>query len=147
MTIKHVAYRLAHGFVGGAISLAALMGKHEKVMQNKLNPNNDQHHLTVDELEMIADFTSGNIAVAEYFAGKANAVVVQLPNMDEFGDMALLDSFMDIMSELGSLSKEFQSAYADGDINKQEFKRIADNIGKAQGRLLAFQNTVQRVVR
>ena len=51
------------------------------------------------------------------FAEKANAVVVQLPNIPDASDMGLLDGYMAIMRELGDMSAEFQTAYEDGDIN------------------------------
>ena len=147
MTIAHLAYRLAHEFNGGAAALATMMGKGEKVLQSKLNPNTETHHLSIDELEMLADFTDGNIAVAEYFAEKSNAIVMLLPTIPDLSDMGLLDSYMAIMREFGELSSEFQKAYADGEITDKEFKRIAHEVSAVQGKLLAFQSAIKQVVR
>lgn len=146
MTIKYLAYRFAHEFAGGAVALASLMGRGEKVLQNKLNPNSESHHLTIDEFSMLADFTNRNFDAATFFAEKINAVVVCMPDVVE-GDMALLDAYMQIVTEMGKLASEFQKAYADGTIDAQEYKRICKAIDAQSGKLQAFKASVKRVVR
>lgn len=146
MTIKHLAYRIGHDFLGSVAGLASLMGKSEQVLQNKLNPNSTTHFLTIAELETMADFASANLQVARYFATKARAVVVQMPDVPE-SDMALLDAFMIITHELGEASSKFQQAYADGDINQKEFKDICTEIDDVVRSLLQFKACVGRVVR
>jgi hypothetical protein len=145
--ITHLAYRIAHEYRGGVVALSSMMGKNDRVMASKLNPNIDTHHLNIEELSMLADFTNTNIEVAQYFAQKQNAVVVELPNIPADSDMSLLDNYMDIMKELGQLSTEFQSDFADGNINTKEFERIARHVSQVQARLSAFQYSVKRIVR
>lgn len=150
MTIRHVVYNLAHDYPGKGIQLGKDMGRKDsqlKVFQNKLNPNSTTHFLSIDELEVVADFANGNIAVAEYFAEKVNAVVFKLPDIPDMSDMALLDGFMQSMAALGQLSAEFQADYADGDIDKTEFKRIEQKVDQVIARLLEFKSSVKRVVR
>lgn len=147
MTIQHLAYRLAHGFNGGVVALAVMMGKGDKVLASKLNPNIDTHHLNITELDMLADFTGGNLALAEYFAQKAHAVVVVLPSVSDESDMGLLDGYMAIMTEMGELAGRFQSAYSDGDITQKEFEQIEKEVSDVQSKLLAFQAQIKRVVR
>lgn len=146
MTISHLAYRIAHEFKGGVVGLAALMGRGDKVLASKLNPNTQTHHLTIEELEMMIDFTDTNYQLAQYFADKCNAVVFKLPDVLDHGDMNLLDSYMQIMKEMGDLAAEFQKAYADGSIDRKEFTRIANEVTGVQARLLAFQSTVESKV-
>lgn len=147
MKITHLAYRIAHGYRGGVVALSSMMGKNDRVMASKLNPNIDTHHLTIEELSMLADFTNTNVEVAQYFAQKQNAVVVELPAIPADGDMSLLDNYMDIMKELGELSTEFQQDFADGNINDKEFERIADQVAQVQAKLSAFQLSVKRIVK
>lgn len=147
MTIAHVAYRLAHKFNGGVVALSAMMGKGEKVLASQLNPNTDTHHLSIESLEMLADFTNGNLEIATYFAEKANAVVIPLPNIPDLSDMGLLDGYMAIMREFGELSARFQEAYADGDISHKEFESIAHEVNAVQAKLQLFLTSVNRVVR
>lgn len=147
MTIRHLAYRIAHDYPGTVIGLAAHMGKGAQVLTNKLNPNSETHHLTITELETLADFTNANIAIAEYFAHKANAVVVPLPLVPDESDMGLLDGYMAIMKEMGDLASRFQTAYADGDITTKEFEQIEAEVVDVQSKLLSFQAQIKRVVR
>lgn len=146
MTIAHLAYRIAHEFKGGVVGLASLMGRGDKVLASKLNPNTPTHHLNIDELEMMGDFTDTNLQIAQYFADKCNAIVFKLPNVSDQSDMCLLDSYMQIMKEMGDLAAEFQKAYADGSIDRKEFTRIANEVTGVQARLLAFQSTVESKV-
>jgi|GEM_PF-4037313 len=143
LTIRHLAHQLAQHRIG---DLALFMGKDPQGLRNKLNFNSENAHLYVQEFEQIVDFTDTNFSVAEYFAAKCNAVVVKLPTINDGGDMCLLDSYMQIMKEMGDLATEFQKAYADGDIDRKEFKRIANEVSGVQGKLLAFQNTVESKV-
>lgn len=147
MNITHLAYRLAHQYKGGVVGLANMMGKNDRVLASKLNPNVDTHHLNIDELSMMADFTNTNYELADYFATKANAVVVKLPEFPTDTDAGLLDGYMSIMRELGDLSHEFQQDYADGRIDAREFERIAHNISLVHSKLIAFHSSVKQVVR
>lgn len=147
MKITHLAYRIAHEYRGGVVALSSMMAKNDRVMASKLNPNIDTHHLTIEEFSMLADFTNTNVEVAQYFAEKQNAVVVELPAIPAGGDMGLLDNYMDIMKELGELSTEFQKDFADGNINNKEFDCIAHQVSQVQARLSAFQYSVKRIVR
>lgn len=146
MTIKHLAYRIAHEFVGSVAGLASLMGKGDVVLRNKLNPNSESHHLNIEEFEMMVDFANKNFDVAEYFAAKAHSVVVQMPELPE-SDMALLDVFMGAMKELGEVSAAFQKSYADGDITSREFSEISNEVDDVIAKLLEFKSAVKRVVR
>lgn len=146
MTIKHLAYRIAHDFPGSVAGLASLMGRGDVVLRNKLNPNSETHFLTVQEFETIVDFAEQNHLVAEYFATKAGGVFMKLPDVPE-SDMALLDVFMSAMKELGEVSSAFQKSYADGDITSREFADISDEIDDVLAKLLEFKAAVKRVVR
>lgn len=142
-----MAYRLAHEFTGGAVALASLMGKGEKVLQNKLNPNSETHYLNISELEMLADFANGNTALAEYFAQKDNAAVVPLPACEITGDMSLLDAFMEASSQDGMFAYEFKQAWADGRVTVQEFERLEKIQFESIGKRLALLAEIRRVVR
>lgn len=115
-----------------------------QVMRNKLNPNSTSHFLTVQEFEMLVTLLGGELAIARYFAQQKNAVVVELPEVNE-SDMALLDLFMASMIELGNLSKSFQESYADGVINQQELIAIKKVTSTVIAKLLEFQAAVERV--
>lgn len=117
-----------------------------QLLTNKVNANSESHTLNVQEAEACIDRINANYEVAEYFAHKAGAVVVRLPDVIE-SDMALLDEFMAIPVELGDVCNKFQRAYADGNINKQEFKVISKEVDDEIAALLSFKASVGRVVR
>lgn len=145
MTIEHIAYRIAHEFKGGVVALASMMGKGEKVLQSKLNPNIDSHFLNIGELEMLADFTDRNEDVARYFAEKANAVLIKLPAAPIDGDMEMLDLVMSSIKELGEVFSVFQIAWADGRITDREYSQVSNEIDDVIARLLEFKAAVKRV--
>lgn len=146
MTIKHLAYRIGHEFVGDVAGLASLMSKGEVVLRNKLNVNSTTHFLTVQEFETMTDFAERNQDVAEYFSEKAGGVFVKLPTVVE-GDMALLDLFMGAAKELGDVSASFQKSYADGKYTIKEFDDLSSEIDEMIASALAFKAGVKRVVR
>ena len=141
----HLAsYRLAHEFTGGVISLSVLMGKGQQVLASKLNPNVSTHHLTIAELEMLGDFTNRNIDLAEFFATKASAIVLPLPEIVD-GDMGLLDDWLNITQEFGKAGAAFQKAYADGDVTARERDAINRQCDQMIGAVMQFKASVKRV--
>ncbi len=145
MSIKHLAYRIAHDHPGSVAGLAPLMNKGVHVLSNKLNPNSTTHFLSVAELEMLADFTNANLQIAEYFASKAHAVVIQLPHVDE-SDMGILDLFLSAVKEFGDISGSFQKAFADGRIDSREFKLISREFDQSLARILELKSGIERIV-
>lgn len=147
MTIKHLAYRIAHKSALQIGGLADAMGMLKQTLTNCLNTTTETHNLNIQKFEMLVDFADGNLDAAEYFAAKANAVVIQLPEIPDLGDMGLLDSYMSIIKEFGDLAGEFQSAYSDGEITNKEFDKIDIEVTAVQAKLLAFKARIKKVVR
>ena len=147
MTIKHLAYRLAHESARGISSLAQDMGKGAQVLSNKLNPNSETHHLTIAELEMLADFTNNNLAIAEYFAAKIGAVVIALPSDVPASDMSLLDAFMQSVIDGGEFAQSFNAAYADGRVTHEEFCALKAKTYHMIAAQLAFLAKIEQGVK
>lgn len=147
MKISHLIYRIAHAYAGGVVALASDMGRGEKVLSSKLNPNTETHHLNIEELDMLADFASANLVVAEYFADKANAVVVELPTDELTSDMSLLDGFMQSTASNGEFAASFIDAFGDGSVTTKEFEALRVKLYKNISTQLSFLNKIERVVR
>ncbi|MEZ0231883.1 MAG: phage regulatory CII family protein [Methylophilaceae bacterium] len=146
MSFPHLLYRIAHGFDGKVPGLAALMKKNETVLMHKLNPHKDSHGINAPEIEMMLDFTpAGNLQAAEFFAAKCNSMVLPLLD-DKCSDMALLDSYVKVISELGEFSAEFQKAIADGRITKAEFKRLKKESSDVQMRMASLIDRISHMV-
>jgi hypothetical protein len=152
VTLRRLLHRLIYASPPGVTGVLEYFnaGRKNKMslqtLVNKVNFNSETHNTNVDEFEQAIDLINCNYEVAEYFAAKCNSIVFKLPSV-QVGDMALLEGFMEIMTEIGEISTEFQKAISDGRISQNEMDRIAKEIGDAMSKLLAWQARVSLVVR
>jgi len=151
VTLRHLVHRLIYASPAGIAGVWEYLTSDKKnrmplqTMTNKVNFNSTSHNLNITEFEGAIDLIDCNYEVAEYFAAKCNSIVFKLPDVQP-GDMALLEGFMEIMTEIGEISTEFQKAISDGRISQNEMDRIAKEIGDAMSKLLAWQARVSLVV-
>jgi len=144
MNIQDAAYNTAHDFPGGVPALAVRMGISPNVLQNKVNPSQEHHKLTLNEAVKMQAIT-GDLRMLHAMADALGCVCIQLPVHDQAGDMELLDSFMGVVSELGDLSAEFQQSWADGQITLKEFARIRNEAYDVQARLAELLARIERL--
>jgi hypothetical protein len=88
------AYSTVHDYPGGSESLGPRVGISPAVLRNKVNPNNDTHHLTFAEARRIADMT---------------------------GDFEQIAGFM---VACGSFGQEIHASLADGKVTKDEIAKV-----------------------
>lgn len=145
--VLDAAFHTAHDFPGGVPALAQRMGDvSPNVLNKKITPKIETHHLRLDESVKMQSI-SGDFRILQAMAFSLNHVAIALPDIPELGDMGLLDGYMNIMRKFGELSARFQAAYADGDIDQDEFDAIAHEVNAVQGELLAWQASIKNVVR
>lgn len=136
--VLDAAFHTAHDFPGGVHALAQRMGGvSPNVLNKKVDPRSDTHHLRLDESVKIQSIT-GDYRMLQAMAFSLNHVAIPLPEVGDSGDMSMLDGFMDILKELGEFSKEFQTGWADGRISKDELDRIKLEAADVQGRFAMF---------
>jgi len=123
MSIKDLAYRIAHRYPGGVPALAVRMNMSKHVLQNKVNTRCETHRLTAEELDMMTDFADTN-ETAQYFCAKRNMVAIHLPEFDSVSDRELLDLFLALDKAKGEWAQSVSKALADGMIDPGEFERI-----------------------
>ncbi|SHL10947.1 Phage regulatory protein CII (CP76) [Nitrosospira sp. Nsp11] len=123
MSISDAAYRIAHGYPGGIPAMAARMRMSKHVLQNKVNPNCETHHLHAEELAEMADLANSDEA-AQAFCARRNMLGVHVSSFEGVSDAALLDLFLSLEKEKGEWAVSVQKALADGVIDPPEFKRI-----------------------
>lgn len=145
MSFPDYLYRIAHDYPGAVPALAARMGKNPTVLQHKLNPNTTTHGVMANEAEQIIDLTDSNLSAAEYFAAKADAIVIRIVACNG-SDTELLDAFMDVVRELGTFSAEFQRDWADGRITAREFRSLTKEAVRLQTKILGFMARVEQLV-
>jgi len=154
MSIVDTAYKIVLGSSGGITAMAARMGKSEKVLGNKLNPNCDTHHLNIEEMEMIVGFADTD-EVAKYFCAQRDGVFVRSHQLDCVSDQELLDLFLERESRYGKFSGRVREALADGGIDEREYKelmRLFDDVSEAREQIRArlkalHEQTMDRAVR
>lgn len=140
--VMDAAFHTAHDFPGGVPALAQRMAPMSpNVLNKKVDPNAETHHLRLDESVKMQSIT-GDYRILHAMAFTLNHVAIPLPKVDDASDMAILDGFMEIVSELGELTREFQTSWADGRITKKEMDRIKSEAEDVQCRLAMF---VQRI--
>lgn len=146
LNILDAAFHLAHDYKGGVPALAHRMGNiSHNVLNNKVDPNKDSHHLRLDEALKISAIT-GDMRILHALSASLNHVSIPLPTIPESSDMSLLDGFMDIIVELGQFTTEFQTAWADGDITPKEVDRLKKEASDVQQRLAAFVQRIEHMV-
>lgn len=146
MSFRDFLHRVGHSYPGKVPALAARMGEREKVLQNKLNPNMDTHHMNEDDIELMLDLADANRRAAEFFAHKSNCVVIPLIDA-ESTDMELLDAFLNVVRDLGEFSGEFQRDWADGKIDQREFNRLTKDTDDVIAHLLELRERIGQLVR
>lgn len=152
MNIRELIHRLVHDAPGGKLRIleAINYGRENKMSEqmliNKINHNSQSHNINADEIELIGDTLNVNLALAEHFAAKTNAVVFQLPDVIE-SDMAILDGFMQITKELGDVGMKFQLAYADGNLDSHDIKILKNEIKELVASALAFEARIVKMQR
>lgn len=145
MNISDAAYNTAHDYPGGVPALAVRMGVSANVLQNKVNPSQEHHKLTLNEAVKMQAIT-GDLRILHAMAGALGCVCIKTPGIEQVGDMALLDSFMSVVAELGDLSTEFKNSWDDGTVTPAEFERIKSEAYDVQARLAELLMRIESIV-
>lgn len=125
MTIMHVLHRLALRYRAGTgvKQLARDLGVNEQVFVNKMNPNNDTHHVYAEEIDGIVSLLDTD-EVAKYFASQRGMVCIKLHQFDGLADTELLDLFIGLEVEKSEWLDKIRQALDDGKIDRSDFVAI-----------------------
>lgn len=124
VSVTDAAYRTVHDYPGGAGSLAPRLGvSSARVLDNKVNPNQAHHKLTLDEA-VDAMVLSGDVRILHAIASRVAHVAIPVCHFDGVSDEALLDVYTTLIAELGNFSATFHDALADGRITRDELGRL-----------------------
>lgn len=145
MSLIDVCYRVAHNAPGGVKALAARMGMSYQVLQNKLNPNNDTHHLTVEQAAEIADMADTD-EIAEEFAARRNMVCIPITKHEGASDMELFDLIINMDKEKSEWLVSIQRALLDGIIDPDEFQRIQKESRRHLAAVAEFTGRIESIV-
>jgi hypothetical protein len=143
-------YHLCRRYPGGITAVAHLMRMSPDVLQKKLSPTCDTHHLMVDEAEAITELT-GNPAGAIEFARVAHLATIPMPGAGQGG--SLHKGMADIGREFAELLEEFSAATQDNLISPNECDRFQKEMvdvfvamSAELGRMRAMADTRAQVI-
>lgn len=136
MDVCDAAHLVAHHHPGGVAALAARMGVNAGTLQNKLNPNNHSHHLTLKEAVLLQQ-AAGNAAVLHAMAQQLGYTCVRAMPRQDGGDP--VEAFM----QLAMANADFTRAVADAlhgkeQVSKNELRRTTDMANELIGKVGAL---------
>jgi hypothetical protein len=124
MNIIDSAYATVHDYPGGSESLGPRAGISPAVLRNKVNPNNETHHLTLAEAVRITNLTC-DVRMLQAWAHEAGYLLVKAPNGSaDSCDMAVLEQVVGLGVANGQFMQTIHTALADGRVDESEMKRI-----------------------
>ena len=146
MNITDAAYNTVHDYPGGASALAARMGiKSPAVLNSKVNPNTDTHHLTLAEASKIMAIT-GDFRILQALAAEHEKVAINLPEIPECRDMALTDKVLCVGMRGGDVMSTFREIMADGRITPGEVRDMSKVIHQMHVVLAELDKQVQACI-
>lgn len=123
MNTTDAAYATVHDYPGGSESLGPRVGISPAVLRNKVNPNNDTHHLAFAEARRIADIT-GDHRMLLAWAHEAGFLLVKAPEGASECDMSVLEAVVETGVAHGQWMHSIHTALADGRVDQQEVEAI-----------------------
>ena len=111
------------GMDGGISGAAKAIGRSPGILHNKFSDAMPHYEVTAREALALADYAKTTAyveAVCEHFGG----TFLPLPS-GKAGDDDVLQAYLDIIQQMGELSKEFTEARADGVIEPAEFQALS----------------------
>jgi len=115
-------YHAVHDLPGGVGALAGTWGRNAQVLQSKLNPNIDTHHVNLSDLEQII-ITTQDERILQTICSWYSAGYFILPTAltDESG---LMEKSATLTRELGELMTEVSKSLADGKVEADEIAAL-----------------------
>lgn len=120
MNIQDAAHKTVKEYPGGSESLAPRLGMSAAVLRNKVNPNNETHHLTLAEADEVMGFAN-DYRILHALAA-SHGFVLQRADAPESG--SLIQGMLAAAAGQGDLAHIVAQAMADGRISPNEVAQI-----------------------
>lgn len=146
MDVLDAAYATVHNFPGGATALAPRAGfSSPHVLNSKVRPGCDTHHLTLAEADTIMGIT-GDMSILRALAEEHSYLVVAM-DAPTGAKASMLSSVLDIGESNGDLARTIRAAVADGVITQRELKDIQQAGDSAQAAIIMLVGKLRGAVR
>lgn len=129
MDVIDAAHKTVHNPKhGGSTAIAARMGMSSTVLNNKVNPNTDTHHLRLDEALTIMEYTN-DTAIIQAMAQRLGGVFTRVD--DETTQASIIMTALSTSACQGDIMSEMQQALEDGRIDCKEHDALQTKIQDA----------------
>ncbi len=129
MDIIDAAHKTVHNPKhGGSTAIAARMGMSSTVLNNKVNPNTDSHHLRLDEALTIMEYTN-DTSIIQAMAHRLGGVFVRVDG--EATQASIIMTALSTSACQGDIMSEMQQALEDGRIDCKEHDALQTKIQDA----------------
>ena len=133
MNVTDAAHKTVHNIKhGGSIALAARMGMSSTVLNNKVNPNTDSHHLRLDEAVTIMEYT-GDHSIIQSMAQRLGGVYCVVDS--EPTQASIMMTALSTSACQGDVMAEMHKALEDGRIDCNEREALQTKIPDAMAML------------
>ena len=141
MNVIDAAHKTVHNVKhGGSIALAARMGMSSTVLNNKVNPNTDSHHLRLDEALTIMEYT-GDTGIIQAMAQRLGGVFCVVEG--EATQASILMTALSTSACQGDIMSEMQKALEDGRIDCNERNALQTKIQDAMVALRTLSTQIE----
>lgn len=146
MNLLDAAYHTVHDYPSGATALAPRIGiKSHAVLNSKVNPNTETHHLTLLETSKLIGIT-GDYRILQSLCAENGKVAIDLPDIPECKDITLTNQVLNIGINSGNIYQIFQDMMADGRITRGEAFYISKVIQQLQINLATLDAQIQKCI-
>ena len=146
MNIIDAAYHTVHDYPGGATALAPRFGiKSPAVLNSKVNPNTDTHHLSLLEATKMMVITN-DYRILQSMNAQLGKVAIDLPQIPECRDTALTDLVLSFGMQGGDVYTLFKTMMADGRITRGEALDLSKVIHKLHEILAELNAQVHKCI-
>lgn len=129
MNVIDAAHKTVHNDKhGGSTAIAARMGMSSTVLNNKVNPNTDTHHLRLDEALTIMEYTN-DTSIIQAMAQRLGGVFYKVDG--EATQASILMTALSTSACQGDVMSEMQQALEDGRIDCKEHDALQTKIQDA----------------
>lgn len=122
-SLKEVVKAMCKAVPGGRESMAGALGMTMTQFNNNLYEKNGCRFFEVVELEAMEDI-SGTSALADYFAKRRGALLVDVPSLEGLDRVDLFTKAMRTAAARGQVDQIIEQALEDGVIEKHEAEEI-----------------------